>query len=64
MPRLAGQLDAVPGRVNRLRIEAAEPGRYAGTSAEYSGPGYAGHRFEVVAHDAAGWARFLTGAEP
>lgn len=64
VPRLAGKLDAVPGHVNLLRIEAAAPGRYRGASAEFSGPGYAGHLFEVVAHDAAGWARFLAGGMP
>ena len=59
VPRLAGKLDAIPGHVNVLRIEADAPGRYEGRSAEYSGPGYAAHRFEVIAHDAAGWAAFL-----
>ena len=61
VPRLAGKLDAIPGHVNVLRIEADAPGTYAGASAEFSGPGYAGHTFEVVAHDAAGWARFMAG---
>lgn len=59
VPRLAGKLDAIPGRVNVLRIEAESPGRYPGRSAEFSGDGYAGHGFVVVAHDAAGWDRFL-----
>lgn len=62
VPRLAGKLDAIPGHVNVLRIEAALPGRYAGRSAEFSGPGYAGHAFAVIAHDAAGWRGFLAGA--
>ncbi len=39
-PRLAGKLDAIPGHVNVLRIEADTPGDYAGVSAEFSGPGY------------------------
>lgn len=63
-PRLAGKLDAIPGHVNVLRIEAREPGEYAGVSAEYSGPGYLDHRFTVIAHDADGWAGFLRGAAP
>jgi cytochrome c oxidase subunit 2/cytochrome aa3-600 menaquinol oxidase subunit 2 len=59
VPRLAGKLDAIPGHVNVLRIEADLPGRYHGASAEFSGEGYAAHKFTVVAHDEAGWQRFL-----
>lgn len=64
VPRLAGKLDAMPGRVNVLRIEADAPGRLRGVSSEYSGPGYAGHGFEVVVHDGAGWRAFLDGDGP
>ncbi|WP_417525924.1 cytochrome c oxidase subunit II [Marinovum sp.] len=64
VPRLAGKLDAVPGHVNTLRIEAWEPGRYDGVSAEFSGDGYRDHRFVVVAHDAEGWQAFLQGETP
>jgi heme/copper-type cytochrome/quinol oxidase subunit 2 len=62
VPRLAGKMDAVPGYVNVLRIEADMPGSYAGRSAEFSGDGYLGHRFEVVVHDAESWRAFLGGA--
>ena len=55
IPRLAGKLDAIPGRINVLRVIATEPGRLQGTCAEYCGPGHAGHGFEVVVHDADGW---------
>jgi heme/copper-type cytochrome/quinol oxidase subunit 2 len=61
VPRLAGKLDAVPGHVNTLRLEAWEPGRYQGVSAEFSGPGYRGHTFTVVAHAPAEWDAFLKG---
>ena len=64
VPRLAGKLDAIPGHVNVLRIEAWEPGRYAGVSAEFSGAGYRRHHFTVVAHDAAAWDAFLAGETP
>lgn len=64
VPRLAGKLDAVPGHVNTLRIEAYAPGRYQGVSAEFSGTGYRRHGFEVLAHDAAGWQAFITGETP
>ena len=64
VPRLAGKLDAIPGHVNVLRIEAERPGTYAGQSAEFSGPGYREHVFSVEAHDAAAWATFLQGGSP
>ena len=53
VPQLAGKMDALPGRDNLLRIEAFSPGLYHGTSAEFSGIGYAGMRFEVLAYDPA-----------
>lgn len=62
VPRLAGKLDAIPGRTNTLRIEADAPGTYAGLSAEFSGVGYDRFTFSVTAHDAAGWNTFLKGA--
>ena len=61
VPRLAGKLDAIPGRVNVLRIEADRPGSYAGRSAEFSGPGYSYHDFLVVAHAPDAWQAFLRG---
>lgn len=64
VPRLAGKIDAIPGHVNTLRIEADAPGRYAGRSAEFNGEGYLGHAFVVVAHDAAEWEQFLAGVGP
>jgi len=64
VPRLAGKLDAIPGHVNVLRIEASEPGEYAGLSAEFSGRGYREHTFAVEAHDPASWDAFLAGDRP
>jgi cytochrome c oxidase subunit 2/cytochrome aa3-600 menaquinol oxidase subunit 2 len=64
VPRLAGKLDAVPGHVNVLRLEAPKPGTYAGQSAEFSGIGYREHVFTVRAHDAASWTRFLSERSP
>ena len=64
VPRLAGKLDAIPGHVNVLRIEAALPGTYAGQSAEFSGRGYREDLFTVEAHDAASWATFLKEGSP
>ncbi|WP_103257927.1 cytochrome c oxidase subunit II [Tabrizicola aquatica] len=64
VPRLAGKLDALPGHVNVLRLQAAAPGFYAGQSAEFSGAGYREHVFTVQAHDAASWTRFLQEGPP
>ena len=64
VPRLAGKLDAIPGHVNTLRLQAWEPGEYAGVSAEFSGPGYRGHGFTVIALDPAEWDTFLAGGMP
>ncbi|MGX0879082.1 heme/copper-type cytochrome/quinol oxidase subunit 2 [Roseovarius sp. MBR-154] len=63
VPRLAGKLDAIPGHVNVLRIEADEPGTYKGFSAEFSGSGYGWFTFEVTAHDIDGWDAFLGSLE-
>lgn len=63
-PRLAGKLDAVPGHVNILRIEAAAPGDYAGVSAEFSGRGYRGHVFTVTAHNPESWAALVAVTKP
>ncbi len=62
VPRLAGKIDAIPGHVNVLRLTADRPGVYAGVSAEFSGAGYDGFTFQVVAHDPDSWALVLAGA--
>lgn len=64
VPRLAGKLDAIPGHVNVLRIEAVWPGTYSGQSAEFSGRGYREHVFSVEVHDPASWATFLRDSAP
>jgi cytochrome c oxidase subunit II len=50
IPRLAGKIDAVPGRVNRLRIQADQPGRFEALCNEFCGIGHAGMRFTVIVH--------------
>ena len=65
IPRLAGKIDLVPGRVNRMTMRADEPGRYQGRCAEFCGLQHARMRLEVVAHepeDFEDWAS--TAAEP
>jgi cytochrome c oxidase subunit II len=59
VPRLAGKTDVVPGHVNRLTIEAEEPGQqYPGQCAEFCGLAHAEMRFWVHTHtpeEFAGW---------
>ncbi len=50
VPRFAGKIDAIPGRVNRLRIQADQPGDYEGLCNEFCGLGHAGMRFKVIVH--------------
>lgn len=52
IPRLGGKLDAIPGRVNVLRLEASQTGRFDGQCVEYCGVGHAYMDFVVEVHDA------------
>jgi cytochrome c oxidase subunit II len=62
IPRLAGKIDVIPGRVNVLRIRADLAGRYEGRCAEFCGVGHAGMQFEVVVHPAGDFAAALAQA--
>lgn len=48
MPSLAGKIDMIPGRVNRLSIVAERPGVYRGQCAEYCGAQHALMAFDVI----------------
>lgn len=50
VPRLSGKLDMIPGRRNRMLIQADEPGVFGGQCAEYCGGPHALMGFVVVAH--------------
>ncbi len=49
IPRLNGKRDMVPGRVQTNRIQADEPGIYAGQCTEFCGLSHANMRMEVIA---------------
>jgi cytochrome c oxidase subunit II len=49
IPALAGKVDMIPGRTNRLVLEARAPGVYRGQCAEYCGVQHAWMAFYVVA---------------
>ncbi len=50
VPRLAGQIDAVPGHVTHLRLEADQPGTYEGLCNQFCGIGHSVMRFAVIVH--------------
>ncbi len=51
VPSLAGKLDMIPGRTNRLRLLASHPGEYRGQCAEYCGGPHAFMAFFVIAEE-------------
>lgn len=51
IPRLGGKTDMIPGRRNFMRLQADEPGVYAGQCAEYCGGPHALMGLVVVAHE-------------
>jgi cytochrome c oxidase subunit 2 len=59
VPRLGGKMDMIPGRTNRLKLQADEPGSYGGQCAEFCGGAHALMGFVVVAHAPADWQRWM-----
>lgn len=49
VPRLAGKMDAIPGRENTMWLEAEQTGTYIGQCAEFCGQAHALMRTSVVA---------------
>jgi len=58
VPNLAGKLDMIPGRVNRLRLEADGPGVFRGQCAEYCGGPHAKMAFYVIAEAPEAFAKW------
>jgi cytochrome c oxidase subunit 2 len=58
-PKLAGKVDVVPNRVNKMVIEATTPGTYFGQCAEFCGISHANMRLVVVAHTPAEFERWV-----
>lgn len=58
-PSLAGKLDAIPGRVQQLRLQADRPGRWLGRCAEFCGEQHARMGLVLVAHAPEDYARWL-----
>lgn len=59
IPGLAGKMDMIPGRNNRLVVRATKPGRYRGVCTEFCGLSHALMAFDVVAMEPAAFDRWL-----
>ena len=60
VPKLAGKLDVIPGRTNKMWFNATEAGVYSGQCAEFCGIGHALMKFDVIAVEPAefdAWAQ-------
>ncbi|GGL53433.1 cytochrome c oxidase subunit II [Wenxinia marina] len=55
VPRLAGQIYAMPGMTTELNLAAFAPGTYAGLNTQYSGPLFPEERFETEALPETNW---------
>jgi cytochrome c oxidase subunit 2 len=65
VPSLAGKTDMIPGRVNRMVIQADRPGMYRGQCAEYCGTQHALMAFDVIVMPRAEFDAWLAGlAQP
>ncbi|TMA72248.1 MAG: cytochrome c oxidase subunit II [Deltaproteobacteria bacterium] len=58
-PRLHGKVDLIPGMRNFIRLQADQPGRYAGACAEFCGLQHAHMKFVVVADAPEDYGKWL-----
>jgi len=63
VPRIAGKMDMIPGRVNATVIEATEAGRFRGQCAEFCGLSHPLMAFELVAVPPERFRTFLEGLQ-
>jgi len=52
VPKLAGKLDAIPGRINTMWLRADEPASFSGQCAEFCGFSHADMRLVMIAQSA------------
>lgn len=64
VPQLGGKIDAIPGRINRIRLLADREGLFGGVCAEYCGQGHAAMMFEAEALAPPDFAAALRRAVP
>src|SRR5262249_52099386 len=60
IPQLAGKMDVIPNKVNRLWVDPRKTGTYVGQCAEYCGLQHGGMRLIVTIHAAEDFARWTT----
>jgi cytochrome c oxidase subunit 2 len=63
LPRLGGKIDAIPGRINTIVLEAGEPGALGGLCAEFCGVGHSVMAFDVIVHEPARFPAVLAELE-
>lgn len=59
IPRLAGQIYAMPGMRTQLNLAADRPGIYRGANVQFNGAGFQDQRFDVVALPPAAYENWL-----
>lgn len=59
IPQLGGQIYAMAGMQTKLQLMADNPGRYAGSSANISGTGFAGMKFTAVSSTNADFSKWV-----
>lgn len=59
VPTLHGKVDLIPNQMNRIRIEASQPGVYPGRCAEFCGAQHAHMQFMVIAQAPADYEAWL-----
>ncbi len=58
IPQLAGKMDVIPNKTNRVWIDPQRPGTYVGQCAEYCGVQHAGMLLAVTVHSNEDFARW------
>lgn len=59
VPRLAGQIYAMPGMTTQLNLSADHAGQFAGENTQFNGQGFQNQHFAVVALDDGGFRQWL-----
>lgn len=59
IPRLVGQVYAMPGMTTQLNFEASHPGRYLGENTQYNGQGFVHQRFTTLALPSPGFGAWV-----
>ncbi len=63
VPQLGSQIYTMAGMTTRLSLQADNPGRYGGLSAQFSGKGFSDMRFQVTAIPESGFSDWVAGIQ-